>query len=99
METKCFVLLFTLLWSLGLETKIISTSELTGNRQSTELEEQSVVDRKLRLVRSDSPYQIKHDLLIDKNGELEIEPGVELHFAPMVGLTVRGLLLAKVTTI
>ncbi|XP_052754555.1 protein bark beetle isoform X2 [Galleria mellonella] len=41
-----------------------------------------------------SPYLLRDDLLVERDAELVIEPGVEVRFAPMVGLTVRGRLVA-----
>ncbi|XP_045494665.1 protein bark beetle isoform X1 [Colias croceus] len=41
-----------------------------------------------------SPYMLRDDLLVEREAELLIEPGVEVRFAPMIGITVRGKLLA-----
>ncbi|RVE49659.1 hypothetical protein evm_005716 [Chilo suppressalis] len=41
-----------------------------------------------------SPYLLRDDLLVERDAELIIEPGVEVRFAPMVGITVRGKLNA-----
>lgn len=48
------------------------------------------------LERYKSPYVIREDLFVERGGELVIEPGVEIRFAPMIGITVRGILTAKV---
>ena len=48
------------------------------------------------LERSKSPYVVREDLFVERGGELVIEPGVEIRFAPMIGITVRGILTAKV---
>lgn len=45
----------------------------------------------------ESPYLLRDDLLVERDAELIIEPGVEIRFAPMVGLTVRGKLIAVVS--
>lgn len=45
---------------------------------------------------SKSPYLVREDLYIEKSGELIVEPGVEIRFAPMIGITVRGVITAKV---
>ncbi|XP_043483219.1 protein bark beetle isoform X2 [Leptopilina heterotoma] len=47
------------------------------------------------LERSKSPYLLREDLYVERGGELVIEPGVEIRFAPMIGITVRGILTAK----
>lgn len=44
-----------------------------------------------------SPYLLRDDLLVEREAELVIEPGVELKFSPMVGITVRGKLVAVVS--
>ncbi|KAG7306290.1 hypothetical protein JYU34_008890 [Plutella xylostella] len=41
-----------------------------------------------------SPYLLRDDLVVERSAELVIEPGVEVRFAPMVGITVRGKLIA-----
>lgn len=46
-----------------------------------------------------SPYLLRDDLLVERDAELVIEPGVEVKFAPMIGITVRGQLVAIVSTI
>lgn len=45
----------------------------------------------------ESPYILRSDLEIDKSAKLVIEPGVVVHFAPMVGITVHGILQARVS--
>ena len=49
------------------------------------------------LTKESSPYLIDHDVLVRPEGELVIEPGVEVRFAPEVGITVRGVLKAQGT--
>lgn len=55
-----------------------------------------VISRKQRLERSLSPFFVREDIVVEREGELIIDPGVELRFAPMVGITVKGVLTAKV---
>lgn len=47
---------------------------------------------------SGSPYLLRDDLLVERDAELVVEPGVEVRFAPMIGITVRGKLVAAVST-
>ena len=47
--------------------------------------------------RSQSPYLITEEIVVEKGEELTIEPGVTLQFDPGVGITVRGVLNAKVS--
>jgi len=54
-----------------------------------------VRDQKL-LARSKSPYLLREDLFVEKDAELVIESGVEIHVGPMVGITVRGIITTKV---
>lgn len=49
-----------------------------------------------RLQKSSSPYAVREDIVIDAAGELVVDPGVEIRFSPMVGITVHGVLSAKV---
>ncbi|CAH0560148.1 unnamed protein product [Brassicogethes aeneus] len=47
--------------------------------------------------KSQSPYWLRNDIIIERSGELVIEPGVEVRVEPQVGITVRGVLTAKGT--
>ncbi|XP_076338817.1 protein bark beetle-like [Tachypleus tridentatus] len=47
------------------------------------------------LSRVESPYIVKSDLVVDKDGKLVIEPGVEVQFQAGVGITVKGTLVAE----
>lgn len=77
----------------------LDSSLLAGpNREPTEFPGGVIANRQQVLERGRSPYLLREDLIIDKTGELVIEPGVELRFAPMAGLTVRGVLTARVST-
>lgn len=50
-----------------------------------------------RLVKAKSPYWLRSDIIVERNAELVIEPGVEVRFESMVGITVRGILTAVVS--
>lgn len=52
-----------------------------------------------RLTIADSPYYIKEDILIEKSAELKIDPGVILYFSPRKGITTRGRLNARVSSL
>lgn len=54
-----------------------------------------VGDRTLRL--AESPYLLQTDLEIERSGRLIVEPGVIVHVAPMIGITVRGAINALVS--
>ncbi len=43
---------------------------------------------------SESPYLVTSDVLVTPEGELDVEPGVEVRFRPEVGVTVRGVMRA-----
>lgn len=70
-----------------------------GNSDSsrfTEITEHRITGEKT-LTLSESPYLLRQDLEVVRNGRLNIEPGVTIHFAPMVGITVQGQLKAIVS--
>lgn len=48
------------------------------------------------LERSRSPYVIRDDLFVERDGTLVIESGVQIQFAPMIGITIRGIIMAEV---
>ncbi len=47
------------------------------------------------LLVSNSPYKIIADIVVDRNSILQIEPGVELYFAPNTRLIVKGKLIVR----
>lgn len=49
------------------------------------------------LLLSESPYLLRTDLEIERDAKLVLEPGVTVHVAPMVGITVRGIIKAIVS--
>jgi hypothetical protein len=49
-----------------------------------------------KLTQVDSPYHIKENILIERNAQLLIEPGVTLYFRPRKGVTLHGTLVAEV---
>lgn len=77
--------------------EINSDSENIGNSE-TELQGGAIVgERTLHL--SDSPYVLNADLIVENGAKLFIEPGVQIRFAPMIGITVKGEITAVVSTI
>lgn len=62
----------------------------------TEISGDVVLGEKI-LRASESPYMLRADLEVERKARLIVEPGVTIHFAPMVGITVRGSLLALVS--
>lgn len=63
----------------------------------TEINEQEISGEKT-LYLSDSPFLLRQDLEVQRSAKLIVEPGVTIHFAPMVGITVYGQLKAIVST-
>ncbi|XP_063975505.1 protein bark beetle isoform X2 [Diachasmimorpha longicaudata] len=61
----------------------------------TELSGGHIIGGQRILEKSKSPYILREDLYVDREGELVIEPGVEIRFTPMIGITVRGIITAK----
>lgn len=66
------------------------------NSEFTELDGGIIVGQKI-LRQSESPYVLNTDLEVEKGGVLNVEPGVTIEFAPMVGITVRGVINAVVS--
>lgn len=55
-----------------------------------------ITDGQHVLNRLKSPYFMREDLIIERDAELVIDPGVEIRFGPMVGITIRGVFTAVV---
>lgn len=62
----------------------------------TEINERQISGEKTLLL-SESPYLLRQDLEVLQNARLNVEAGVTIHFAPMVGITVHGQLKAIVS--
>lgn len=81
------------------EPALVNTNN-TNSRNNydgfTELHGVRIVRGQKVLERVKNPYLIREDLIVEKDGELLIEGGVEIRFGPMVGITVRGIITAKV---
>lgn len=80
---------------LPLSVKTQDDSAINDNSGPTEHPGGSIVDREV-FRKSGSPYWLRNDLLVERNAELIVEPGVIVKFDPQVGLTVRGILNAQV---
>ncbi|XP_013781367.1 protein bark beetle-like [Limulus polyphemus] len=52
----------------------------------------------INLALADSPWKVPADVTVESDGQLTIEPGVEVLFSPTVGITVKGALIAKGTS-
>jgi hypothetical protein len=78
-------------------TSMVMMTPRPPDEQVTELAAGVIEHRQQRLNKIHSPYLVREDIIIEKTGELVIDPGVEIRFSPMVGLTVRGILSANVS--
>lgn len=77
--------------------EIDNGGEVHAKNTLTELMGGRVIGEKwLRQI--ESPYSLEMDLTVERSGKLFIEPGVTIHVAPMVGITVRGVLTALVSS-
>lgn len=76
--------------------EIDNGSELHAKNTLTELTGGRIIGEKW-LRQMESPYSLETDLTVERSGKLFIEPGVTIHVAPMVGITVRGVLTALVS--
>lgn len=72
-------------------------SEVHAKNTLTELSGGRIIGEKW-LRQMESPYSLETDLTVERSGKLFIEPGVTVHVAPMVGITVRGVLTALVSS-
>nr|XP_034174512.1 protein bark beetle [Osmia lignaria] len=77
------------------EPTFINASNSNANGGLTELHGGQIVRGQRLLERSKSPYLVREDLFVEREGELVIEAGVEIRFGPMIGITVRGIVTAK----
>lgn len=73
---------------------MLVTMLICSVRGDTEFRE-SLVTGVRTLTLADSPYVVRDDVLVTREGELVIEPGVTLKFEQGVGITVRGMLVAE----
>ncbi|XP_058792901.1 protein bark beetle isoform X2 [Phymastichus coffea] len=72
-----------------------SNSVESGYRGLTELPGGQIVKNHITLERIKSPYVLREDLYVEHAAELRVEAGVEVRFAPMIGITVRGTVIAE----
>lgn len=79
--------------------ELVETDPYLVNRSAglTELPGGVLAGGRTMWKRDGGPYLLRDDLLIERDAELVVEPGVEVRFAPMVGITVRGKLVAVVS--
>lgn len=77
--------------------EIDNGGEVHAKGTLTELSGGRVIGEKW-LRQTESPYSLGMDLTVERSGKLFIEPGVTVHVAPMVGITVRGVLTALVSS-
>lgn len=104
MRILCFLLTFLTVYGQSEEgfdqTSIYYTEpifiNISSNNDVTELHGGHIVQGQRLLERSKSPYLVREDLFVEREGELVIESGVEIRFGPMIGITVRGIITAKV---
>lgn len=73
--------------SISLDNDTTNLHEISGGY---------IIGEQRILEKSRSPYILREDLFVEKDGELIIESGVEIRFAPMIGITVRGIITAQV---
>lgn len=56
-----------------------------------------IVNERVVFSKSQSPYWLRNDIIVERNAELAIEAGVTVKVEPQVGITVRGVLSAEVS--
>lgn len=93
----------TILVFVAVNSQEVSYNEINSDTEhsensETELQGGAIVgERTLHL--SDSPFVLKTDLVVENGAKLFIEPGVQIRFAPMIGITVKGEFTAVVSKI
>lgn len=95
-----FTLFLCIVWCNGQEFRVEETDPYMLNKSLglTELPGGVVLGGRTVWKRDGSPYLLRDDLLVEREAELFVEPGVEVRFAPMIGITVRGKLVAMVSS-
>ncbi|XP_044255606.1 protein bark beetle isoform X2 [Tribolium madens] len=99
-----FNFLRTLFWCFGFaicvnEVVLQETEGFFGSTEGsrggrTEHPGGTIVNDKLVFSKFKSPYWLRNDIIVERNAELIIEPGVTINVEPQVGITVRGVLTA-----
>lgn len=59
----------------------------------------TIIDDKVIFSKAKSPYWLRNDIVVERNAEMIVEPGVTIRVEPQVGVTVRGVLTAVVRII
>lgn len=59
----------------------------------------TIIDDKLIFTRARSPYWLRNDIVVERNAEMIVEPGVTIRVEPQIGITVRGVLTAMVSNL
>lgn len=81
--------------NLNVENEVTSHGDVS---HYTEILEDRISGEKI-LYTSESPYLLRQDLEVQQSARLTIEPGVTIHFAPLVGITIYGSIKAIVSSI
>ena len=80
---------------LALVAVVSSFTTAAAQRQQQKYEgtlfDQTEVKGKVTFRRDESPYVVQEDVLVLPEGQVNVEPGVTIKFAPEVGFTVRGV--------
>jgi hypothetical protein len=91
----CLLCLSTFLDGVVLQETGVYLGSTEGPRGTrTEHPGGTIVNDKLVLTKQKSPYWLRNDIIIERDAELIIEPGVIINVEPQVGITVRGVLTA-----
>lgn len=96
-RTVLLLLCYFVGWCSGQELMDVDPYLLNKSVGLTELSGGVVAGGQTVWTSSGSPYLLRDDLLVERDAELVVEPGVEVRFAPMIGITVRGKLIAVVS--
>lgn len=97
MDLSVFVFVSFFLGVLSQDINSNYPSTVPSSLAFTEHPGGTIIDDKLIFSRARSPYWLRNDIVVERNAEMIVEPGVTIRVEPQVGITVRGVLTAVVS--
>lgn len=97
MDLRAFLFFVTLVGALAQDININYPSTVPQPPGFTEHPGGTFIDDKLIFSKTKSPYWLRNDIIVERNAEMIVEPGVTIRVEPQVGITVRGVLTAVVS--
>lgn len=97
MALSSFVVFFDLVLLQDPNTNDPSFENPSSGNTVTEHPGGIIVNDRVSFLKSQSPYWLRNDIIVERDAELFIEAGVTIKVEPQVGITVRGILTAEVS--